>query len=346
MKTSGIYRHTPVALAAVTLLALAGCSRDIDSAVTASYPFPDSLETAVASLVEETRMQEIPGTVRPADRATLSPRVMGVITELPVELGQRVERGEMLAQIAAGEIAARVEQARVAHQQAERDLERESELQRRGAATPESVRNLEDRVQIARAALAEAETMYSYTRISAPFDGVVSRKMANEGDLATPGQPLLEMERTGNLRVEADVPDQLARHLQRGDHLEVLLDRQNKVSARLAEISISADPRTRTVPVKLNLPADAPARSGMFARVFVPAEVIRRIEIPESAVLRFGQVERVMVISDGVARVRLVRTGPRRGEQITILSGLRENEVVILNPPTALRSGQAVTINN
>lgn len=328
----------------MVLLGASGCSPDAVHSDMDRGAYTEPLATAEVRLVEETRKQEIPGTVRPSARAILSPRVMGVITEFSVELGQEVERGELLVRISAGEIAARVEQARVAHLQAERDLDRESELLERGAATAESVRNLNDRVRITRSALMEAETMDSYTRMTAPFAGIVSRKMAHEGDLASPGQPLLELEGAGQLRIEADIPDQLARDLRRGDTLDVLLDRQTTVSARLAEISVSADPRTRTVPVKLDLPPDAPARSGMFARVFVPAEIVQRLEVPASAVLRYGQVERVMVLQDGVVRMRLVRTGAQRDDRIEILSGLRENEAVIVDPPPGLLSGQTVTI--
>ncbi|MCC5807290.1 MAG: efflux RND transporter periplasmic adaptor subunit [Opitutales bacterium] len=337
-------RLPAVAGAIVILIQAAGCGNDTRRPADEPEPYPEALATATVRLVEETRMQELPGTVRPADRATLAPKVMGVITEFPVELGQRVKRGERLARIAAGEIAARAEQARVAHVQATRDLERETELLDRGAATPESVRNLEDRVRMTQASVDEAETMLSYTRIDAPFDGVVSRIMAHEGDLASPGQPLLELERDGNLRVEADIPDGLARNLRRGDTLRVLLDGETTVEAALAEISASADARTRTVPVKLDLPAGAPARSGMFARVFVPAETIRRLEVPTGAVTPFGQIERVFVVEGGHARMRIIRTGAQHNGLVEILAGLSEGERIVAHPPPGLRNNQPVTL--
>ena len=337
-------RFHAVAVILILVFSVAGCGNDTRHAVDGPAPYPEALPTATVRLVEGTRMQELPGTVRPADRATLAPKIMGVITEFPVELGQHVKRGERLAQIAAGEISARAEQARIAHTQATRDLHRETELLERGAATPESVRNLEDRVRMTRAALSEAETMYSYTRILAPFDAVVSRKTAHEGDLASPGQPLLELERAGNLRVEADVPDGLARNLRHGDKIRVLLDGETTVEATLAEISTSADARTRTVPVKLDLPADAPARSGMFARIFVPAETIRRMEIPADAVTSFGQIERVFVVDGERARMRIVRTGARHNGRVEILAGLNEGERIVARPPADLQNNQPVTL--
>ncbi len=332
-------------LAGLALLFLTtGCTPSERAPGSTDAPHPDPLTTTTVRMIEAPRMQELPGTVRPAARATLAAKVMGVITGLPVELGQAVKQGDLLVQIAAGEIAARAEQARVADLQAARALERESELLARNAATAETVRNLEERRQMTQAALAEAETMLSYTRIQAPFDGVISRKLADEGDLASPGQPLLEIERGGNLRVEVDIPDQLARRMNRGDKLSVLLDGETRVEAVLAELSSSADPRTRTVAAKLDLPAGSPARSGMFARVFIPAETIRRIEIPASAVTPHGQIERVFVVQDNKAQLRIVRTGARRNGTVDILSGLNEGEQIITTPPPGLTSGQPVTL--
>ncbi|TVR51996.1 MAG: efflux RND transporter periplasmic adaptor subunit [Puniceicoccaceae bacterium] len=330
--------------AAATLLLLgAGCGRP-DSAVPDDLPrFPQPLATGEVRLVEAPRFEELSATVRPMDRAVLAPRIMGVITEFPAELGRPVARGERLAVIAAGEIVARVEQARTADLQAARDLERESALLRQGAATAESVRRLEDRRRMTRAALEEAEVMLSYTRVDAPFDGVVVRTFAHEGDLAVPGHPLLELERAGPLRLEADVPERLVSRIRIGDTFEVTSGGR-EIRATLVELSGAADSRTRTVAAKFDLPADAGLASGSFARLRLPAETVRRIEAPAAAVSRFGQIERVFVVADGRARLQLVRTGTEAEGRVLILAGLSGGERVILNPPPGLRSGQPVEL--
>jgi RND family efflux transporter MFP subunit len=343
MKSLPISNRQPLRLLAlaVPLLLLTVACRPRAASHPAPAAPPIRVQTASAHVVAEPLRQELPATVRPADRAVLAAKVMGVIAEFSLQLGQRVEQGELIARISAGEIAARVEQARAADRQAARDLQRETELLARNAATAESVRALEDRLMMTRALLAEAETMYSYTRILAPFSGVVARKLANEGDLAAPGQPLVEIERSGALRLELDIPDGLARHLRVGASLEADLD-GTRVQARLAEISAAADPRTRTVAAKLDLPVDAPARSGMFARVFVPAETVQRIRVPATALSSHGQIERVFVVADGRAQLRVVRSGARRGAEVEIVAGLAAGERVIVNPPATLRNGQPV----
>lgn len=299
------------------------------------------VETASVRVTEVPREQEIPGVIRPAVRATLAPKVMGVITELSVDLGREVERGEVLARISAPEIAAQVDQARIAERQAARDLRRETELLARQAATAESVRDLEDRVQLAQARLREAEILLSYTELNAPFGGVITRKMAEEGDLASPGQPLLEIERLGALQLAAHIPDSLAASLAPDREYAVKLE-DRRYMATLSEISASADPRTRTVESRFTLPPDAPARSGSFARLLLPVETVRRLEIPREALVPFGQVERVFVVQDGVARLRLVRSGQSRNGYVEVQAGLAAGETVIVNPPAGLRSGTPV----
>jgi membrane fusion protein, multidrug efflux system len=324
----------------VGLSACAPQAREAQSVMTYHTP----LTTATVRVGAETLQHELPATVRAAHRAVLAPKVMGVIVELDLELGQEVTRGQILVNIAAQEIAARVEQARIAERQAARDLERETKLLERNATTAETVRNLEDRVLMARAALLEAETTLAYTRITAPFDGVVARKLAEAGDLAVPGQPLLELERSGRLRLEADVPESLARGLTRGDTVVAVVDGK-RTSVTLAEISASADLRTRTLEARFDLAEGVAARPGMFARLLLDAGTIQRIAVPAATITAHGQVERVFVVEDGVARLRVVRTGQRSADGwVTVHGGLAAGDRLIVNPPRDLVGGMRVEI--
>lgn len=330
-------------LAAAALLAVlvstAACGDRTGTAVVDMQPL--AVQTERAELRLSPVLHELPATVVPADRAVLSAKVMGVVVDIPVELGDRVERGQLLVRIGAQELVARVEQARVADRQAARDLERETELLQRNAATAESVRNLEDRRQMTSAMLQEAETLLSYTRIEAPFSGRIARKQANTGDLASPGSPLLEVESSDRLRIEVEAPERLSRTLQRGDGLRVTLEGE-PIEATVAEMSSAADPRSRTVQVKLDFPAGVAARSGMFARVSMPAGEMQSVWVPTAAISAFGQLERVFVVEEGVARLRIVRTGVSAEGWTAILSGLEGGESVILNPSRALAGGRRV----
>ena len=332
------------ALVSLSLLVLAtGCSRHENTAATLSLP-PASVSLTAVSQETGPQLTEVMGSVRPARHAQLAAKVMGVVTELPVTLGQSVKAGEVLLKISAAEINSRVVQARAQLNVASRDLERERDLLTKGASTAEMVRGLEDRYTMTEAMVHEAETMLGYTEVRAPFDGVVARKFINAGDLAAPGQPLLEIEGIREFEIEAGIPDSLATSLAPGTVLNCQTG-TIRFSAKLAEISSAADLATRTVGVKLTVPADAAVRSGQFTRIFVPGPLVTTLTIPTSALSATGQMERVFVLGDDRrASLRLVKSGSIRGDKVEILSGLSAGEKVVLNPPTGLREGQPLEV--
>ncbi len=323
----------------VAVFTITACSRHEPAPTAADLPTV-IVQTAPVRQLETKPVVEVPGTVRPVDRATLSPRVMGTVTRVDVVLGQAVVAGDLLVEITANEISAQVTQAEAALAQTERDLARETSLLAQGASTTETVHNLEDRQRQLAAALGEARTFLNYTRVTAPFDGVITSKLVNVGDLATPGQPLLHIEGRGAYQVEAELPESLAQ-LAPGAPLVIRLD-TNELTGRLAELSAAADAASRTVLAKIDLPADATVRSGQYARVAVPAGTGSVLSIPAEAVSPFGQMQRVFVVADGHATLRLVRPGATVDGAVEIPAGLNPGETVVVSPPAALRDGQPV----
>ncbi len=289
---------------------------------------------------------ELVGTVQAVQRAEISAKISGNIITLPVDLGSTVKQGELLVELSAGEISAQVQQAKAQLEQAKRNLTREETLLRKNAATPESVKSLQDAVRIAEAAYRETLTMLDYARITAPFSGIITRKFANMGDLATPGKPLLVLEEGRNLQVLTDLPEAMIGGIKKGDRLKVSIPSASLVTeGTVAEISPTADPTSRSAPVKLRLPIDERLRSGQFARVGLATAGAETLVVPDQAVSLFGQVERVFVVDDGRARLRLVRTGTKKDREVEILSGLTEEETVVVAGNDTLVDGQPVTIH-
>jgi membrane fusion protein, multidrug efflux system len=334
----GHWRTVVALCAAIVSITLPGCSRSPSKAATPSIT-PLAVRTGTVESRTLPRIVEVPGTVRPVDRAVLAPRVMGMIEALPVGLGSVVRRGDTLVRISARDIAARVEQAEARLSQISGDWKRESTLLASGASTSEAVRTLDTQQRSAEAALDEARTLLGYTTIVAPFDGTITRRLANEGDLAAPGVPLLEIEGSGRLRVEAEVPESLAM-LQPGLQLRIKAGTQDILEGTLAEISPSADTNSRTALAKIDLSAGTTTvRSGQFVRAEIPAAAECVIVAPVAAVTNFGQLERVFLVTDGHVQLRLVRTGTIRGDVVEILAGLAGGETVVLSPPTVLSDG-------
>ena len=299
-------------------------------------------EVAVQPLWDE---EEVVGNVEAAQHAVLSAKVTGVIDSLKVAPGARVARGEVLATIDAREIRARLDSAEAAQEQAKKDFARIERLLQSGSSTRQEFDATTMRLRTADAALVEARTMLQYTEIAAPFDGVVTRKLIEVGDLATPGKPLLEMENSSLLRFECQIPEALIDRVQMGAELPVAVDAAGAaLTGKVSEIAPSASAGSRTFLVKLDLPPAEKLRAGQFGRVSVPVRERPAVLVVEGAVVRRGQIESVFVIENGVARLRLVKTGRRHNGQVEIISGLSGGEKVASKDAHLLRDGAAVEV--
>jgi RND family efflux transporter MFP subunit len=324
---------------------IAGCTRHDTPAPAANLP-PVRVHSITVHVETIPVVTEVTGTVRPVQRAALAPKVMGAIADFPVALGQSVKAGDLLVKISAGEIAARVAQAQSQLNQARRDLERERDLLAKNASTAEMVRSLEDRYTMTEAMVREAEVLLGYAEIRAPFAGIVTRKNADAGDLASPGHPLLELEGTGAFEIDTGIPDSLAGGLAVGAEISVVAPAAGtSLTGRVTELSSAADPTARTVSARIAVPAGTAVRSGQFVRVQVPGAPARALLAPAAAVSVVGQLERVFVVGpDNRAVLRLVKTGARRGEFIEILSGLDDGERVVVAAPAELQEGRPLDV--
>lgn len=334
-------------LPALALAALAGCARQAEPNPSTAANLP-AVKVRVVAVRAETLPAtiEVSGTVRPVQRARIAAKVMGAIEQLPVALGQRVRAGDLLAKISAGDTAARLAQAQAQLQLTRHDLDRERDLLAKNASTGETVRNLQDRLALHQAIVNEAEAMLGYATICAPFDGVVTRRLAYAGDLAAPGLPLLELEGTGSFEVEAAVPDSLAGQLATGTKISIALPTSSAAFAGvITELSPAADTSNRAVLAKISVPAGERVRSGEFARVQLPGRPVRLLLVPTTALSAVGQMERVFVAGEGSRAVlRLVKTGVVSGDRTEIVGGLDEGERIVAAPPATLREGQRLEV--
>ena len=185
--------------------------------------------------------------------------------------------------------------------------------------------------------------MMGYAKVTAPFDGVITRKLADQGDFAAPGKPLLELENPKDLRVEADIPEALIGNLKLEAAVSVNAA-SGTTMAKVAEISPAGDPNSRTFPIKLDLPANSKLHLGQFVRLAVPVRDYEALLIPPNALVQRGQLQMVFVNDNNIAKLRLVRVGRERSEGIEVLSGLDSGESLVTTGAAALQDGQPLTI--
>lgn len=331
-------------LLAIAVAVLAGCGKQHQDRETAQPNLPTArVHVQAAQMKKYALTEEVVGTVRAKVRATLEAKLSGRIVAMPVELGQQVKTGALVASLDAAEVKARFEQAQASLDQAERDWKRAEELVKHQAMTRSEYDAADARRRVAKAALAEALAMMSYVNVKVPFDGVVARKWAEVGDLAAPGKPLIEIEDPTVLQLEADVPEAIASRVQRNARLAVRVDSlAESLNGTVAEIAPAADPTSRTFRVKIALPAVQGLMSGQFARLVVPVGESNSVRVPATAVVQRGQMEIVFVVTSGRAQLRLVKTGKRFGNEIEIVSGFDGGELVVTEGAALLVDGQPV----
>jgi len=341
-----LHKHLFSALLLVALLGAAGCKGPAHNG-TAEQPRP-AAEVRVITVAGQAALQqnEVAGAVESLQRATIAAKVPGPIEEMPISLGLVVKKGALLAKISAGEIAARLSQAETQRTQAQRNFEREKRLLEKDASTRETVNSLEDAYRVAQAGVREAKAIRDYTVITAPFAGIITQKLANTGDLATPGMPLLVLENTEHLQVVAAAPEGLALKIKKGDTLAVTVPAAEFAKAgTVTEISPASDTASRTALMKIQIDGGSALQPGQYARVALPGGASgSAFLVPESALSRFGQMERLFVAQNGKAKLRLVRSGEHREGQVEILAGLNAGEQVVIQGGAQLVDGQPVQI--
>jgi RND family efflux transporter MFP subunit len=345
-RLSNRVKHSGLVFGVVSLLTVLsyGCGR-------ASTPAkPDALPAiAVRTQIVERKpgvaTEDVMGTVRAKLHAVIEAKISGKIDRIPVVPGQSVKAGELLAELDARDAQARVDQAQAVRQQAEADLKRFTQLWDQKIVSRAEYDNALARFRVADASALEAQTLLDYARVVAPFDGVITRKWVDVGDLASPGKPLLEMEDARKLRLDADVPEAAMEEIQLGDKLPVRIESLEKdLQGVVSEIAPAADPSSRTFLVKLDLPPTPGVRAGQFGRVTVPVGKTSSLRVPASAVTQRGQMRIVFVLDKGQASLRLVKTGKVVGKEVEIASGLDAGESVILDGVAGMRDGQPVEV--
>ncbi len=200
------------------------------------------------------------------------------------------------------------------------------------------------RIEQARAELAAARLGLGDARIASPVAGIVVERRVEPGNLAVPGQALLVLDDPRQYRLEAVVGESALGRVRLGAAVAVVVDALARaVEGRVAEVIPAADPASRSVTVKLDLPAGLPLRSGMFGRARFPAGERKTLLVPTAAVVERGQISSLFVVeADGVAHLRLVTLGERHGDRVEALSGLAPGDRIIVEGADGLADGSRV----
>jgi len=204
------------------------------------------------------------------------------------------------------------------------------------------------RVKRAEAGLAGVRVSKKDAVIRAPHDGIIAGKLVDKGDLARPGTPLLSMETTRGFCVDMVLPESYIDYVQPRQKVTVKVPalKTGPLEGNVCTIVPSADQRSRSFIVKINLPIDRKVRSGLFARVQIPMGHSRKLLIPRKAVVTRGQLTGLYVVdSENIIHFRLIRVGRRFGDSVEIFSGLNEGDRYVDELTPKLQDGARVEVS-
>ena len=351
-----------ISLALVLAGGLSGCSSE-------RQPSPTEPETIRNVSVVTVQRADVPdlleaaGTVRAAQSSQISSQMMGNIVEIRVHEGDRVQRGQVLAVIDDAQPRAAVDRATADESAAKQEvvasdsdlalaqstLNRYQNLYEKKSVSPQEFDEVKARYQAALAhrdmslagqaqakgGLAQAHASFSYARIRAPFDGVITEKKADPGTLASPGPPIFTIEGLGHYRLEATVNENDLRYIRMGEQVSVVVDalENAELQGKVVQILPAADAGSRSFIVKVELPADAQLRSGLFGRAQFSRGKRSSLLIPQTAVVERGQLQGVYVLDQNkIAGLRYVTLGKTSGLAVELLAGLQKGERLVAKP--------------
>ena len=201
------------------------------------------------------------------------------------------------------------------------------------------------RIEQANADIANTRVYASYSRIVSPVSGIVVKKFAESGAMASPGVPLLSIEDNSQYRLEVAVEESRSKLINVGNRVNVRVDAigGGEFFATIAEVMPSADPASRSYTVKIDLPANPALKSGLFGVASFPLAQKEAITVPQTAVVQRGQLTGVYVIGeDGIAHYRIVTTGKTVEGAVEILSGLSEGDEIATSDVERIKDGTKV----
>lgn len=321
----------------ILLPALAQAALPFATAEVAYVPVTDGY--AAEALVEAGR------------ESTLAAQVAGRILLLDVDAGDAVKSGQLLVRIDDSEARnsmagnqAQVAQAQANLVNAKAQYERTRILVSRKFVSPSALdkaqadyQAAEAEVAAARAGVAQSSTTKGFTHIKAPFSGLVSARLAQVGEMASPGRPLLTLFDPATLRVVASIPQESLEQIRKSGRASIEFPALGKwIESRSVTILPAADSRTHISQVRIELPADAVGLyPGMFARAHFSTGQAKKMLVPATAVLRRSEVTGIYVVQGDKLQFRQLRMGQETPAGIEVLAGLQAGEIIALEPVKA-----------
>ena len=370
LKRRQIVRRTKIAAVVILLLLAVGAGRTIFSRManarvldaTSAEQSRQYVQTTLAKRAGDGQTLALPGTLQGFVQAPIAARASGYVKRWTKDIGAKVAKGEVLAEIETPEIDQQLSQAVAAREQSASNLalarttaERWEGLRKKDVVSQQDLDEKRSAVAQNQANLAAADAnmqrlrqLEDFKRVVAPFAGVITRRNVDVGDLIDSSRLLFTLSQTDPLRVYISVPQAYAQLVKPGQEVVVTQAelRGQRFVGQVARTSASIDSATRTMQVEVALPNhDGRLLPGAYVQVALPLQASQSLVAPSNTLLFRGDGTMVAVV-DGAGRVTLRRVliGRNFGTEFEVLDGISDSDRLILNPPDWLADGQTVVL--
>ena len=319
----------------------------------------------VVDKVEEETIQKpvnLVGAVEPNKRSLIASEVEGMVENFPVEEGQYVNKGDLLAQfntrtveIDLNQAKASKREAQARYQLAQKNLKRFEELEKKGVASIQQLQDAETEKQAWSARIGQLQAQIDSneyklekSKIKAPFSGFITQERTEIGEWVVKGGPIVEMIDTQTLEINVDMPERYITKIQKGQKVAVNLDAlpDLKIEGEITSLVPQADPESRTFPVKVTVDnKDSIIKSGMVARVSFPVGDPSTVKmVPKDAIVSQNNAHFIYVVNDGAAQPLPVTTGLAYEDRIEVIGPVQTGMLVVVKGNERLMPNQRVKI--
>jgi len=355
---------TKITIAAIALtgISIYGCGTKEE---TTNVVAQDPVKVEVLSVANPDGITTINfnGKVTAANSANISTRMMGFVDKVNVKVGDEVKKGQLLMvinnadlQAKSAQVKAAIAAAEAGFENAEKDYKRFQNLMKSNSISQKEMDDMTTRYEMMKSQLegakqqqSEVNAQLQYVNLTAPFDGVITNRFIEAGDMANPGMPLLAIEQPGKMEVSAMVPENQIQLVKQGAEVVVHINSINSaLKGIVTEVSSSSKNTGGQYAIRVSISEESRAlRSGMFATVGVEvkSEVTANsvVMIPQSAIVSRGQLSGIYTVSQSnTAILRWLKLGQKTGDHVEVLSGLSAGEQLILSAESKLYNGAPV----
>ncbi len=294
----------------------------------------------------------LPGTLLGLSEAQIYARSNGYVKQWLKDIGEPVKKGEALALLDLPEVAKQVDEAEANYQLAKKAFDRWTRLRAEDAVSQQELDEKTAAYRQTEATLKRLREQLGFGQVVAPFDGIVTRRNVNVGDLVNAGntgtaQAMFAMARVDKLHVYAFVPQDRASDIRVGDSVELLRANapDKPIVGRIARTAGAIDNTTRTLQVDIEVDnADRALMPGTYVDIVFKIDPSNLLVLPTNTLLFSPEGPQVATVKDGTVTRKAVKLGIDYGQMVQVRSGVEETDQIITSPPDSIADGQKVII--